>query len=418
MGDPIRPRERIRWNIKNSTVVLSAMVLLGLGPLPCESMASRPLWPGSHYTEQDRDAAVERGLEYLYKIASNPENFRLWGSDLLHCFYTISITARNERLRKMARRMGQERAREWRHEHPTPPVENALDLYLFVYGARAADGLLGKSDAAVRQRAQEAARHFPPIDFLGFDPRAEAPPSDIPERCPKCNHQNPRGTTICHRCQTPLTFRSRYDVWLDALIRTHAGNSYGVTLGASYAQVFGWITKMRPYPSPARDEDEFNDVSYAVTHVVYTLNDYHRYRLSPAWLPEEFSYLKQNIRQAESYENGELLGEFVDALRAFGLDESAPEIQMGIDYLLSSQNPDGSWGDVDDNDIYTRYHSTWTAVDGLREYSFHGQRLQFPELLRWLQGKGQEEGLTRTLFRPSALAITGRAGRSPVPWMH
>ena len=36
---------------------------------------------------------------------------------------------------------------------------------------------------------------------------------------------------------------------------------------------------------------------------------------------------------------------------------------------VRSQNKDGSWGDVTDKDIYQRYHPTWTAVDGLRDYA-------------------------------------------------
>jgi hypothetical protein len=43
-------------------------------------------------------------------------------------------------------------------------------------------------------------------------------------------------------------------------------------------------------------------------------------------------------------------------------------MRSGFDFLLSRQNPDGSWGITKTTDIDRRYHSTWTAVDGLREY--------------------------------------------------
>jgi len=39
-----------------------------------------------------------------------------------------------------------------------------------------------------------------------------------------------------------------------------------------------------------------------------------------------------------------------------------------MEYLLSTQNPYGSWGDMKTRDIYLRYHPTWTANDGLRDY--------------------------------------------------
>ena len=380
-------KARVVAGLIDGKILFIAMLLLGSGSKTLTPATSKPLWPGAQYTEQDRDVAVERGLEFIYKIALDRKYFSIWGSDLLSCVYTISATAKNERLREKARRMGEERAREWRREHADAPGDDPLDLRLFAHGAAAADGLLGASDPDLKRRVQEAAQRLSAIDFLGFDPHQELPPSDIPEPCPKCQHRNPRGATVCQKCQTALTFRSPYDVWLDALITTYQGENYGVTLGASYPDVLRQVSRMRPYPAPTDNEDQFDDVSYAVTHVIYTLNKYHKYRLSPAWLPQEFDYLKSNIRTAERYENWELLGEFADALRAFGEDESDPEIQVAVSYLLSHQNPDGSWGDVDDNDIYTRYHSTRTAIDGLRQYSFQGEKLRFPEMLPLLQGK-------------------------------
>lgn len=369
---------------KSATIPLTIALLL-LFPSRLNSGDARPPLPKAHFTDQDRDAAIEHGLQFMYKVASNPQYFSRWGPDLMFCFYTISSTARNEALRGMALRMGQERARQWRREHTNIPAGGPDDLALFVYGTDNAELLLGDHNSGLKHRLIEAARRFSATDFLGFDPRREPPPTDIPELCPKCNHRNPRGAAVCEKCGTPLTFRNPYDVWLDSLIRTYQGDAYGVTLGASYPQALQWIWKMRPYPVPSEDEDAFDDVSYAITHVVYTLNDYHKYRLSPVWLPQEFSYLKSNIVAAERFEDGELIGEFMDALRAFGEDDASPEIRAAMEYLLSTQNPDGSWGDEDDTDMYTRYHSTWTAIDGLRQYSFHGERLRSPQLQRLIQ---------------------------------
>jgi hypothetical protein len=388
MGFP--PSSSAAWPrifVRISKVValsLATALLLLVFPSQLDS-GVQALWPGSHFSKQDRDDAVERGLQFIYKVASNPKYFSEHGSDLLFCFYTISSTAKNQKLREMARTMGQERAREWRREYSKMAVNDAGDVLFLVDGARNADLLMGDVDPRLKARLLNAARHFPAADFFGFDPQREPPPADIPELCPKCKHQNPRGATACEKCRTPLTFRSRYDVWLDALIRTYQGDVYGVELGASYPDALRWISTMRPYPAASDDEDLFNDVSYTVTHIIYTLNDYHKYHLSPAWLPQEFSYLKNNIAHAQNFENGELLGEFLDALRAFGEDESSPEIRPAMEYLLSTQNPDGSWGDVNDPDIYNRYHSTWTAIDGLRQYSFQGQQLRSPELRSLLE---------------------------------
>jgi hypothetical protein len=166
------------------------------------------------------------------------------------------------------------------------------------------------------------------------------------------------------------------------------GERYGCKLGASYADVIGWLPSMRPYPEYEGDHTgDFGWAVYAVTHVVYTLNDYCRYLLAPRWLPQEFAFLKRSCAQAIVLDDPDMTGEFLDSLRSFGLAESHTLIAKGIDYLLSSQNPDGSWGDLTADGIYERYHPTWTAIDGLREYAWHGRRLSFPEcgpkLLSW-----------------------------------
>ena len=123
---------------------------------------------------------------------------------------------------------------------------------------------------------------------------------------------------------------------------------------------------MRPY-RPRAGNPEFIQTVYAVTHIVYTLNDYSKYQLSPRCLPDEFNFLKATLTEAVALQDSETMGEFLDSLRAFGLTESDPLIRTGMDYLLRTQNPDGSWGEVDTSDLYG-YHPTWTAVDGLREY--------------------------------------------------
>ena len=84
--------------------------------------------------------------------------------------------------------------------------------------------------------------------------------------------------------------------------------------------------------------------------------------------PQEFAYLKANLTQAIRDRDAETLGEYMDTLQAFGLTFSDPLIQKGVDYLLSTQNSDGSWGDLHDPDVYGRYHTTWTSLGGLQSF--------------------------------------------------
>jgi hypothetical protein len=103
--------------------------------------------------------------------------------------------------------------------------------------------------------------------------------------------------------------------------------------------------------------------------------------LSPQWLPQEFEFLRENLKGPVAAGDAELLGEFVDCLRAFGLPESDRVVHSGVEYLLANQNADGSWGDVHEPDVHKRYHTAWTAIDGLRDYAW-SERTEWPAGVR------------------------------------
>ncbi|HYJ88817.1 MAG TPA: hypothetical protein VEW46_22325 [Pyrinomonadaceae bacterium] len=327
-----------------------------------------------------RNAAIRRGLEFIYRTACDPQNFEMYGHDYLGCFHCIASTSKDVNLRRVARKMGRERALQWRREYPKVPADADADAIAYlVFGSYAADRL-GVKDIGLKEQIRAVADRFDAQDYLGFDAATEAPPQDVPEEC-ECGACNTRGRKTCRRCKRRLTMMSSYGVWLDALIASYMGERYGVRLGAWFADVIKWLPTMRPYPKhDDGDNPDFHWAVYAVTHVVYTLNDYSCYSLSPSWLPHEYAFLKRNLKQAIVMDDPETMGEFLDTLKSFGLPEDHPLIVKGLTYLLSKQNPDGSWGDVEAADIYERYHPTWTAIDGLREYAWHGQRLSFQRL--------------------------------------
>jgi hypothetical protein len=154
---------------------------------------------------------------------------------------------------------------------------------------------------------------------------------------------------------------------------------YGVSLGAAYADVLRWLPALRPYPED-QDDADFWDAAYAVTHVVYTLNDYDVYRLRPGWLPREFAFLKAHAAGAVEAEDPQMVGEFLECLKCFGLGARSPLVRAGTDFLLASQNADGSWGETDTDNTYDNYHTTLAAAGGLTEVRWRGERLAFPEL--------------------------------------
>jgi hypothetical protein len=269
----------------------------------------------------------------------------------------------------MAWQMGHERALEWQRTHSSlPEGAGANEIADLVSGADAAEHL-GAPGPRLRAQLTAAAPRFSAMDYLLWDPSREPPPGDLPEPCPKCGEQNARGATKCARCGAKLNPRGKYDLYTDTLIAAYSGDTAGIPLGSSFRDVWRWLPGMHPYPVLSEANwSEFWRSIYTATHVIYTYNFYSRYRVSRDCLPEEFAHLHANLEQAVKYRDPEVMGEFLDTLRAFGLDFSDESIRAGFDFLLSTQNPDGSWGDPNNQDLYSRYHTTWTVIDGLRDY--------------------------------------------------
>jgi hypothetical protein len=309
-------------------------------------------------------------LRFIYLTALNPKHFAQYGSDYLWCFYTIAASVKDAKLRSMAHRMGAERARRWRLGNFSLPHKVSANAVIAVAcGHDAAEGL-NVPDDELKSDLKRAASRFSARDLLMFDPLREPPPSDVPDSCEFDKAVNPRGSTVCRVCQRPLSIRTRYDVWYDALTTTHSGDRIGVKLGAHYEDVFRWLPIMRPYRGSENGTNpEFDDAVYAVTHIVYTLNDYNSSKLDPGWLPEEYAFLKASLQEAIAQQDEDMLGEIMDGLRAFGLTNDDNIMRAGMEYLLSHQNANGSWGteDEDEKDIYSLYHPTWCAITALSE---------------------------------------------------
>jgi hypothetical protein len=318
---------------------IAALLLSGARPAKV-----RPLWPGSRFTEADRDRALRRGVLFLRAMSMRPDVFQEWGHDLLGAFCNIAETSADPQLRRLAWDIGHERAVAWRRLHPKVPSNPTVgDLIDSVFAGDSADSL-GVPDPAMKEAVRTGAARYAAADFLQFDPKL-GPPSGV-------------------------TRKRAYFVYQNALILTYSFDRYGVTLGAHFPDVLRLLPAMHPYPPYHKDDFLFYNAVYAATHVIYTYNDYSRSRISRSCFPEEFAFLAANLHTAIDENDPETVGEYLDSLRAFGLTLNDPLIRTGFDYLLRTQNSDGSWDDVNEPDLYARYHPTWTAIDGLREYNW------------------------------------------------
>ncbi len=328
----------------------------------------------------DRDSAIERGLDFIYRFGSKGHRFANYGSFLICCFALVGATSRDSKLRRLGRERAKQLFRRWSRLHSSLPINSSSDLLLEFVLVCYAQSRIGVRDPKSVTQMRIVASAFSATDVLGFDPVAEPPPDDLPYRC-VCTFQNPSGRKSCKQCKRRLRIQSRYRVWMEALANTYIAGRCGVMFGAPYPEVLKWMPLMRPYPvHDEHDEEVVWDAIYAVTHIVYTLNDYNTYRLSPRWLPQEFAYLKANVKAACAQDDPETLGELLDSLKSFGLPERHPLIQRGTKYLLAAQNEDGSWGDPAEENLRRRCHTTWTAIDGLRTCAWRGQRLSRPNL--------------------------------------
>src|SRR5713226_6357070 len=327
-----------------------------------------------------RETSIKRGLDFIYRVAGTTDGFDSYWTLLICCFALVGATSRDASLRQLARSRAQRLAQRWGRAHRLVPADASPDLVLDFVLVRYALSRIGLRDVELNARIRTAAKRFSAQDALGFNPVSEPPANDLSYRC-DCGLKNQRGRTYCKKCRKRLETQSRYRVWMRALASTYVSGRCGILFGARYLDVLKWLPAMRPYPVGADENVEFlRDAIYAITHIVYTLNDYSTYRLRPGWLPREFAFLQANVAAACERKDPEVLGELLDSLKAFGLRASHPLVVRGANYLLAEQNADGSWGDPDEENIRTRCHTTWTAIDGLRTCAWRGERLSRPDL--------------------------------------
>ena len=328
-----------------------------------------------------RDRAIYRGLCYVERNTRRPDAILQLGSALLYALSFMATTALDWRVRSYARQLALRSFRYWKWTYPDlPPDLDADTVSEFVHACGALERL-GLRFPRLKPRLRAAAKRFDTTAYLWFDPRLEPPPADVPELCP-CGATSPRRRRRCinAECGSALGRMSRLRLWTLSLTSVFCGDRNGVPFGIGYEDMMRWLPHMRRYRGPNRDVAAFYDSVYAISHVVYTLNDYGVWLLDPRLLPHEYEFLTRHLGAALAIGDPDMVGEFMDSLRAFGLDNDDAHIEAGVEFLVASQNRDGSWGAQEAGMEYPRFHATWAALDGLRDFAWRGYGLSYPRL--------------------------------------
>ena len=281
-----------------------------------------------------RLSAAHRGLELLRRIAGRKSTFARYSGHLLPAFYFIATTSRDRALRRGALTAGRERARYWKRQWHARRGKLDAGTVLDAVSAGYAAEQLGIPHRRIRRELEAAVARFSTLELLGFDPVSEPIPRDIPEDC-ECGAVNERGRRRCRACRRRLAPRSQYEVWYTALISLYFCERYGFQLPVRYADVMRLLPTLRPYPG--QRSLCYRDAIYAVTHIVYTLNDYNRSKVPPRLLRRERAFLKTSLPWAIRQGEPDTVGEILDSLAGCGLDDTDPLMVRGREFLLERQ---------------------------------------------------------------------------------
>jgi len=330
--------------------------------------------------ENARRQAVGRALELLYAVSLTDSVFSAYDGHLMLAFALIGTTSRDPVLSQRAVEMGRNRALHWVRQWPLIQRSLNVDTVLQQVIACDASQRLGVASKHIARDLRTLMNGYSTAGLLYFDAAVEQAPDDIPEDC-GCGYPNVRGCQSCTGCRRALQTRSRYEVWYYALTSAYFCRRQAMPVQVRTEDIMRHLVHLRPYPEPGAP-DHYQAI-YAASHTVYVLNDYGRARLSPRLLPLEKDFLERNMSWALDQGEPDTVGEIIDSLLALGVPASDRLIVAGRSLLLDTQQADGGWGDEADD--YGRFHTLWTAIDGLREHAWTVRGVKDNALRRALQ---------------------------------
>jgi hypothetical protein len=300
--------------------------------------ADAPLYPQSRYTRRDLRKAWLAALGWMIAGAFRGDAGQL--SDYLQVFLIIWRSAAPACLRSLGHRIGRRLARLYKRVVKPPTAKSDLATLFDVAAGLFLLNRFGMQHPKVKKALEKA---------LAGQSR----------------------NTLLRQSQN--SWDETAEGVLDALVDLYFLKHLGFALPVPYIKV---VARALTFPFKSLVElggVRFDSQSYLVTHTIYVLSDFDLYALDPAKLKRHVSYLKTHLDYYVDMDDVETVGEFGDCLKILGFDYQDAAVRKVVSHLLSWQNADGSFGAMKDVDAYVRYHSTWTAFNGILEYRFSGR---------------------------------------------
>ena len=290
-----------------------------------------------------RDQAVIRGLRWIARELEPDSNLKETGSDAVSLFLENEATATNPEIKKFAGETANKLAARLVNmfqKHTVPLHGYDFTDYLEFISRK--DQLNVDLSSMVR-RARDSYQRYETADDL-YGTRTSSLESATEDRI--------------------------YDLMMSAFCVERGNlvyeNQFKVEFRLEHIFEYIWSRPFESHSgsSPALAEDHY----YLATHIAFILNDYSRLPLCEDDVPWLYEYLRQDFDYLIHTNDIELVGEFVDIFRNLGYTEfNDTMVRKGTEFLLDTQNPDGSWGQFEeDDDAYDRIHYTWCACGGLR----------------------------------------------------
>lgn len=181
----------------------------------------------------------------------------------------------------------------------------------------------------------------------------------------------------CYRCRRPLRSTVHFDAVCLALIWLSVFEDCDIDLKTQNGSArLEDIVRYMPYLRPYRSMEYFGLAMfkfqcYFLTHLIFMaangidVDCWSDVRLDPSLFAEEFIFLVTNLKTVIKLDDPELVGEFLQCLRVFGVAEGNALMRIGVEYLLRVEERTKKGNFVKVTSFYTRYHAAYCGIIGL-----------------------------------------------------